>query len=42
MLAIFKIEFMKDYCNMVVGVSVALISVSNVTTVIKLSADSVV
>lgn len=42
MLAIRKIKFMKDYCNMVDGVSVALISVSNVTTVTKLTADAVV
>lgn len=41
-MTILKIEFMKDYCNMVDGVSVALMSVSNVTTVVKLSADSVV
>lgn len=41
MLAILKIEFLKDYYNMVDGVSVTLISVSKVTTVVKPSADSV-
>lgn len=42
MLAILKVEFMKDCCNMVDRVSVALISVSNVATGIKLTADTVV